>query len=285
MNHQSSISAKCIALIVFLAVSAPTATAFDLWSATILHDDPEEVRRTWLGAEIRSPGRLLGPDIATIFGPLRAAYVHERLEMLPNTLNLPVVVFLHGCTGISIAEHKFARIMDAAGIVTLQINSFARSERKRNCNYQSYTSGMFPPAYLYRRAEMIYAVSQVRKFSWVDSKRITLGGYSEGAVAVALWGNQVDVNGYIIAAWTCTAPREFAWLNGLRVPSDKPVFTVVSKRDRWFDWAGWRGDCATAATDRRNVEALVIDGGVHNVFAYPETEAALVAFMRVLHKR
>ena len=141
---------------------------------------------------------------------------------------------------------------------------------------------MFPPAYLYRRAELIYAMGQIRHLPWVDENKVVLGGYSEGAVAVALWGAEVDADAYIVAAWTCTAPPEFAWLNGLRIPSAKPVFAVVAKHDRWFNWPGWRGDCRTAATHRGNVTSLVIDGAVHNVFTYPETARNLAAFLVAL---
>ena len=246
----------------------------------MLADDPEELKRTWDRAELRVPGRLIGPDVQPILGYMQADYVQARLSALPQGLQVPLVVFLHGCAGVGLVEHRVARLLDDAGYATLVVNSFARNVRQANCNYQTYAAGMFPPAYLYRRAELIYAVSRVRSLPWVDPNRLILGGYSEGAVATALWGGSVEVSAYIVAGWTCTAPTEYRWIAGLRTPVSRPVFAVVSRADRWHNWPGWRGDCGTMAGDRDNIVSIVIDGAIHNVFAYPETQLALLDFLR-----
>jgi len=226
------------------------------------------------------PARFTGPDAPPIFGLLGAGYVERRLAALPEGLRMPLVVFLHGCAGIGLVEHKVARLLDAAGWSVILVNSFARSLRKANCDYDDYRSGMFPVAYLYRRAELIHAIDRVRELPWVDQDRVLLGGFSEGAVATALWGAEVEVSGYIVAGWTCTAPPGYDWLRGLRTPPGRPVLAIVSRRDPWFNWPGWRGDCGSAAPGRGEVTSLVIDGAVHNVFAYPEAEAALKTFLR-----
>lgn len=227
---------------------------------------------------------MIGPDAAPIYGLVGADYVQHRLDALPSGVRVPLVVFLHGCYGINLnlVENEVGKLLNRAGYAMLVADSFARKLRKRNCNYSTYSSGMFPPAYLYRRAELVYTMKRVRALPWVDQDRVLLGGFSEGAVAVALWGGEVEASGYIIASWTCTAPPQFDWLVGLRTPPSRPVLAIVSRRDPWFNWSGWRGDCGTMAADRENVTSLVIDGAVHNVFAYPEAMEALVEFAREL---
>lgn len=267
-----------MALVALWPACAPRA--FDLWQANALIDDPDELRRTWERAEVRIPARLLGTDVPPVFGVLGADYVQDRLDALPRDARLPLVVFLHGCNGIGLVEQKVGRLLDKAGFAVILSNSFARRLRRANCNNLKYTAGMFPPAYLYRRAELIYAIERVRLLHWVDQDRVVLGGFSEGAVAIALWGSEVDVRAYIIAGWTCTAPAPYEWLTGLRTPAARPVLTIVSRSDRWFNWPGWRGDCGAMAPDRDNVRSMVIEGSVHNVFVYPEAETALLDFLR-----
>ncbi len=275
-------SSRLVPLIsICLILSSPrSGNALDLWEAASRADDINELRRTWDRAELRVPGHLIGPDTPPIYGYLGAEYVQRRLAMLPRDVRVPVVVFLHGCTGIGLVENKVGRLLDQAGYAVLLPNSFARDVRERNCDYSNYSSGMFPVAYLYRRAELISTVQHLRSLDWVDQDRIWLGGFSEGAVATALWGGEVDVSGYIIAGWTCTAPPQFGWLIGLRTPPSRPVLAIVSRWDPWFNWPGWQGDCGTMAADRNNVVSVLIDGSVHNVFAYPESTHALLDFLR-----
>jgi dienelactone hydrolase len=267
-----------IGLFAWLAMG-PAARSTDLWYAYALAEDEAELSRTWDYAEIHIPGHLIGVDVPSIYGLMNADYVQDRLSALRDG-SIPLVIFLHGCTGIGPLEHKLGGLFGEAGYAMLSINSFARRTRERNCNYQSYASGMFPPAYLYRRAELIHAARKARGLPWVDRDRLVLAGFSEGAVASALWGAEAKVSAYIIAAWTCTAPPEYRWLVGLRTPPSAPVLAIVSERDPWFNWPGWRGDCGSAAAARDNVYSLVIDGSVHNVFAYPDAVNATIEFLR-----
>ena len=55
-----------------------------------------------------------------------------------------------------------------------------------------------------------------------------LGGFGEGAKAVALWGAREDVAAYLITGWTCTAPPSLEWLHGLHLPEDRPVLAIVT---------------------------------------------------------
>jgi len=105
-----------------------------------------------------------------------------------------------------------------------------------------------------------------------------LAGFSEGVVAVALWGGKVEVAGYIVLSWTCTAPQSWDWISGLRTPPVRPTLAMVSKDDPWYAWPGWRGDCSSAAhTDLRSI---VLDHSGHEILYYPEAQEALLEFLR-----
>ncbi len=273
----------CALLALGLCFSASGAALeyLDLAEAYARTEDPEELERTWVGAELWIPGHLLGGDTVAIAGSLGAEHVQRRLAQIPEGQRFPVVVFLHGCTGIGIPEHKLSQLLDDAGYAVIMPNSFSRRLRHRNCNYTTFSAGMFPVAYLYRRAELIYALSRIRSLNWVDHDRVLLGGFSEGAVATALWGAEVDARAYIVAGWTCTAPPEFEWLRGLRTPKTRAVLAIVSEHDPWHNWRGWRGHCGADVPEHHNILSMVIEGAsVHNVFVYPQAQQAIVEFAR-----
>lgn len=268
-------------LLVLFALPGHGFEGLDLAEAYARTEDPDELERTWTGAEVWIPGHLIGRDTVAIAGSLGAEHVQRRLAQIPEGRRFPVVVFLHGCTGIGIPEHKASQLLDNAGYAVIMPNSFSRRLRERNCNYSTFAAGMFPVAYLYRRAELIYALSRLRSLAWVDPDRVLLGGFSEGAVATALWGGEVDARAYIVTGWTCTAPPEFEWLRGLRTPKTRAVLAIVAEHDPWHNWRGWRGHCGHDVPEHPNIVSLVIEGAsVHNVFVYPQAQQAIIEFAR-----
>ena len=69
---------------------------------------------------------LIGRDTVAIAGSLGAEHVQRRLAQIPEGRRFPVVVFLHGCTGIGIPEHKASQLLDDAGYAVIMPNSFSR---------------------------------------------------------------------------------------------------------------------------------------------------------------
>ena len=110
-----------------------------------------------------------------------------------------------------------------------------------------------------------------------------LMGSGEGAVTIALWGGEVDVSGYILVDWTCTAPVDLPWFNGLRTPTDRPTLVLMPRDHRWADMPGWDGDCSDKAEDHVEFESLNIDSAIRNVFEVPKGMQATIRFLRA-HK-
>ncbi len=264
-----------------LSLGSPLASAeeLDLAAATALAQDPAQLERTWNRGFVMVPGAALGEDADSFFGVLEDPTIQALLGQVPEDARLPVVVYLHGCAGFGLTGARFQAIADESGYAVFMPNSFAREPRPRNCNVYDYSSGMFPAAWLYRRAELIDAVERARALPWVDPQRIVVAGFSEGGVAVALWGAEVEAAGYIVLGWTCTVPAGWDWLSGLRTPPESPVLAIVSREDPWFGSPGWQGDCGTAAPGHAALESLVLDHGGHYVLAYPDAERALREFL------
>ena len=250
----------------------------DLAEAFALAEDPQELARTWDQGFVAIPAPAFGPDGEALIGMLGQADTQQRLAALAPDTSLPVVLYLHACAGLGVTATQLPLIAEQAGFAVVSPDSFGRSLRPKNCDSTTHSSGMFPPALLYRRAEMIEAVRRLRQLDWVDPDRIVLAGFSEGGTAVALWGGEVEVAGYVVLSWTCTAPPDWSWLIGLRTPRDRPVLAMVSRDDPWYAWPGWRGDCSSA--DHGDLRSLVLEHPGHEVLYYPEAQSALLEFLR-----
>ena len=241
--------------------------------------DPAELEQAWQQAWLHLPGGEAPNSRPPIVGPLGSAYVQDRLKLLPPHVAWPTVVFLHGCAGIQAPERRIAGMLTGMGYAVILPNSQARPDRPSDCRVATGKWGLAPMVHYFRRAELRDAMSRVRALSWVDVSNLFLGGFGEGARAVALWGGQQDVAAYVVAGWTCIAPPELPWLHGLRLRVGRPVLALVTSDDPYYRWIAAKGNCAEAAAGSRDVTALVIDGSVHNVFVYPETWLLLVEFM------
>ncbi|AOJ04002.1 hypothetical protein WS70_19065 [Burkholderia mayonis] len=233
----------------------------DLYDAFLLTDDADDLARAWEGALVARPGRIVG----------RAA-----------DDKLPVVLHMHGAYGIGECEEVMAAISNELGLAFVAPDSFARKYRRSNCIAGTIESGTFPPADIYRRAEILHAFSELKKTPWVDANRIILSGYSEGGEAVAVWGHLVPCCAAIVTAWSCCAPAEWNWADGLRLRADLPVLQVIADGDPWFDRPGWHPALLEA---RESFEQVIVVGStLHEVYRLEAAQQAYRRFMGKLGK-
>ncbi len=242
-------------------------------------EDPAEVSKTWEHGYVFVPGSFIGEFT---YGKMASASIQSRLNEIPDDIHYPLIVYLHDAGGVSAKVYRLLKELDVENFAAVLPDSFARNGRKSDCEGRASNPdncAMSPEVYLFRRAELIYAVRAASRLSWVDQDNVFLAGSGEGAVAVALWGGVVDVSGYIIIDWTCTAPAEFPWFNGLRVPSNRPTLVLTTSQSRWADMPGWDGNCAEKAEARANVDALAIDTSIRDVFGLREGKRAILEFL------
>ncbi len=91
------------------------------------------------------------------------------------------VVVLHGCDGLSKDAPKFiAQFVAGLGYVSLTVDSFATRGIKNACTQDA------PRLLLTRQGDALGALSYLSNLPFVDSQRIAVIGYSQGAMVALL---------------------------------------------------------------------------------------------------
>jgi hypothetical protein len=204
-----------------------------------------------------------------------AAYVPGRFfTKAPDKIQLdekkPVVILMHGCTGIASEEKKWAEFIKKLGFVVITPNSFARKNRLRNCDPQTKIRGAFRGAHEYRQQEIAYGLSELKAYSWVDVDRIYLMGHSEGGGAAAS-APQDDFKGRIITGWSCGTG-----INGSRTT---PILAMVYLQDAWYGKYN-AGGCSEYSREFESFTFLGFEGTAHNVYDQEDARNAVKEFLR-----
>lgn len=220
---------RLIAAFAFVAVliSAPVSEA------------AEDLDGTWRRAAVYLPGQ---PNV-------RVEEVDELLG--PQSTRWPVIIFLHGCRGLSTNLPQLNPIrkqINDAGFAIVAPDSFARQGRPKGCPERDINWSILDM----RVEEIEYAVAMVRQMPWADPNNISLWGQSEGGQAVAMYGGN-DVNAMVISGWECPT----FWLNTprerqLSIRADKsiPVMNIKSSND---PVSTYRDTCARFLAGRPEV--------------------------------
>lgn len=189
----------------------------------------DDVARTWDGALIYAPGAE-GPR------KMASADLPEWLSGHPET---PVVVYAHGCDGISKITRDTGLFLAGTGYVFVAPDSFARRNKPKSCDPATHRSSLHREVLAWRQAEVDRAIGAVRE---VTDAPIALMGHSEGAITAATYQGR-PLHARIIEGWTCHA----GWpeYRGLNAPAAEPVLALLGSRDPWFRAAWARGDCGS----------------------------------------
>ena len=233
-----------------------------------------DIERTWAAAVVALPA--LSAD-APLVSKMDSPAMTRRLALLADGEALPVVVYMHWCTGIGNLD--FMRSLADEGFAVVAPNSFARSFRPLQCKPETKTGGFNVFVYDFRLTEISFALEKLWSAEWADWSRLVLAGASEGAVAVALYRGD-EFNGRVIAQWTCSGAPLVA---GIDAPLDEPIFAVVAADDPWYaDLAEGeeREDCSKYFEDRPESRSEIIhkpEG--HNVFENAAIVEAMLYFL------
>ena len=219
------------------------------------------VERSWDKALVYTPN--------AIFSKSTGSKIEEKL---------PVVIYLHGCTGIY-PQHdvEWAKYIAGLGFIVVMPDSMARTDRRSNCDPKAKGgTNAFPKAYEYRQQEIGYALEQLKNVSWADNKNIFLMGHSEGGIATAQ-SNYAGFNGIIISGWTCTNPNKK--FNGIFSPKETPVLAIAYVDDAWRKGKPNEGRCANQASGRDIVQ-LDLEGTEHSTFQNKLAQSAVAEFLK-----
>lgn len=191
---------------------------------------------------------------------------------------LPVVVYMHGCTGIEKSDRRLMRAVSRAGFLVIAPDSMARQYRPRQCKPRKKTGGFNLFVYDFRQAEINFALQQLRQSGWADTTNLFLVGSSEGGLAVALHRGAA-FRARVITKWTCHGSH---LVRGLSAPPDEPILAIVRQKDPWYDAEKTRqsGDCGAYFENRPGSRSWVLETGKgHNVFKEDEVTEGIVSFL------
>jgi len=237
------------------------------------------------GASVSIPARATG-----------GAPYHGTLAQVPATVGgegrrVPVIVFLHGSSGISDAIRQWQRwLAETLGVASLAPDGMRLPDRI------TYTSpvgrDVYEKVHAMRARELDAAMSALPTLAWADTARIVIAGTSEGAVGVARYRGGAGVpaeRARIVYSWSCEAnyhvdaPRN-------AMPDTLPVLNVMSSTDPYFApsnaWLGnpaARGHCGDALARNAQAQILLLPQAPHTLFNLPAARGATREFLeRVL---
>ena len=200
-------------------------------------------------------------------------------RLLDSERKYPVVLYLHGCTGIGNRELRFGQQLADKGFVFVAPDSMARSFRPLQCDPKHRTGGQNLFIFDFRMTELSFTLNRLINTAWVDPDNMFLMGGSEGAVAAALYrGNEFRAR--VLFQWTCHGGP---LVGGIAAPIDEPILAIVNGGDPWYDELhtfGQSGHCGRFFGDRKNSESVVLDRpGVHDVLSLVDIRNKIERFM------
>ena len=218
-----------------------------------------------------------------------ALFVGKWADAPATKARVPVVVFLHGSSGLrlkAIADWQFW--LASLGVASVAPDSFALADR---ATYSSpVDKDFYEKLHALRGAEITAALAAVKQATWADASRIVLAGTSEGAVAVARYSGK-EFAGRIIYSWSCE-DNYFVESPKNAIDPDKPVLNVMSTVDPYFSqsnsWvsnASAKGHCGEALRDHKRATIVLIPGAPHTLITLPAARSATAAFLQDLAPR
>lgn len=202
---------------------------------------------------------------------------------------VPVVLFLHGSSGLSLkAIAEWQRWLADLGWASLAPDSFALAQR---VTYKSpIDKASYERIHALRASEIAPAVEALRQQGWADGSRLVLAGTSEGAVPVARHASP-EFAARMLYAWSCEA-NYFVAEPRNALPANQPVLNVISSTDPFFSksnaWLGnpeAQGHCGAALKDNPQAAVVLLPNAPHTLLNLPAARLATAGFLASLGKR
>ena len=196
---------------------------------------------------------------------------------------MPVVVFLHGSSGLGLkAIGEWQQWLATLGYASIAPDSMVLPDRI------TYTSPIAKDVYekihALRASEITLALNALGDLPWVDRDRLILSGASEGGPAVARYTGS-EFAGRMIFSWSCE-DNYFVVAHRTGVPRE-PVLNVMSLADPFFSRANAyvgngeaQGHCGAALREHKNVTIVLIPGAPHTLLNVPQARMAVEAWLQ-----
>jgi dienelactone hydrolase len=258
------------------ALPLPITPAGEVKGQAVVHTQPS-ARDVIQTAALVLPTQATGGAVYS--GLLRDAPTNIKSRV-------PVVVFLHGSSGLALkAINDWQLWLATQGIASIAPNSFALPDR---LTYKSPVGkDVYEKIHALRASEISLALRALPTQVWADTDRLVLAGTSEGATSVARYeGNEFI--GRIIYSWSCETNY---FVEDHLTKLGKPVLNVMSSTDTFFSpsnsWLGnakATGHCGEALKENKQSSIVLIPGAPHTLLMLPVTQYATAGFLRDLIK-
>jgi len=212
------------------------------------------------------------------------------LKDIPNltTVKVPVVVFMHGSSGLGLkAIGEWQQWLASFGVASIAPNSFGLKDR---LTYNSpIDKETYEKVHALRASEIDMALKAIAQLNWADKTKLVLAGTSEGSVPVARHtGNEFA--GRILFSWSCEN-NYFVTAHQTAIPDDQPTLNIISSTDPYFSpsntWIGSAhavGHCGQVLKNNKKASIVLIPGGPHTVLTFPQAKAPVEGFLKNLFK-
>ena len=204
-------------------------------------NDPTELARTW--------------DAARVWLPQQPASASSVAELEEANVPGAIVLYAHGCDGITRITDQTARFLARAGHAVIAPDSFARQRKPVSCFPASRQGSMHREVLAWRHAELKHALDALAAIPALNELPVVLMGHSEGAIAVATL-DAPPVAARVIEGWTCHA----GWpeYRGVNTARDEPILALVGENDPWFRKPVLQGDCGAFMSGHQDDRSVVL---------------------------
>ena len=213
---------------------------------------PDELHRTWQAALVRIPKhhQVYAGQISNL-----------PIEALPVKEKLPIVIYLHGCSGVWWGTYIRLDFFAENGFAVIAPASFARAKYPKSCDSATKRVGLYRETLKMRQYDALNAIKNAKQLDWVDSKNLFLVGFSQGGITSATLSTNIDttVNARVIEGWTCHAG--WSEYRGINAPVSEPVLALVADQDPWFQDSWTRGSCGRYMNSENGSRSMVYRTG------------------------
>lgn len=236
---------------------------------------PESAKAVIAGASLALPASVTGA--APFVGALRDMPAHTKVSV-------PVIVFLHGSSGLGLAAiAEWQRWLASQGFASIAPDSFGLAGR---LTYKSPVSkDIYEQIHALRTSEIDLARAALQGAPWADMSRLILAGTSEGSPAVARHSGEGFV-GRMIFAWSCE-DNYFVQAHQTSINKYQPVLNVISTTDPFFSasnsWVGNaspKGHCGPALKSNSRASVVLIPDAPHTLINFPAARQAVAGFLK-----
>jgi dienelactone hydrolase len=199
---------------------------------------------------------------------------------------VPVVVFLHGSSGLALkAIGEWQQWLARQGIASVAPDSFALPD---HVTYKSpIGKADYERIHALRGSEIAPALQALQSKPWADMGKLVLAGTSEGAVPVARYGGN-EFAARMMFAWSCET-NYFVEEPRNAFNKAQPVLNIISQTDPFFSptnaWLGnptAKGHCAEALKDTARASVVLIPGAPHTLLNLPAARDATAGFLKAV---